>query len=183
MKRIGLLGEDPNDTTSIKNLLQKKYKNKAIFLPITNGVKGFQLDTPKVKATLKIEFASRKCEFVIYIRDLDGFKSQKQKVKEKEIWFKDLDATVNNKGVLLLNIWELEGLIMADISTFNKLYKTKHNFKGDPMMQKEPKEILKRLTSSSRKKYKESDCPEIFDKLNILTVEKNCSYFKEFILT
>ncbi len=83
MVRIGLVGEDPNDTSAIKNLLERRYGQKAQFLPLVKGIKGHHLDGTKIKSLLPIEFDDHKCKFVIYIRDLDAFKSQTTKVKEK----------------------------------------------------------------------------------------------------
>ncbi|MDN3598141.1 DUF4276 family protein [Mucilaginibacter myungsuensis] len=143
------------------------------------GIRGHQLDSPKIRRALPVEFEDSGCKFVVYIRDLDGFKSQDDKLAAKQNWFKELDATVNKQGLLLLNIWELEALIFADIDTFNRLYKTNHTFKKDPMLIIDPKEALKALTSN--KKYEESHCPEIFKHLNIDEVIKNCSCFSEFI--
>jgi len=181
MINIGLVGEDPNDTSSIKNLLLKKYKNKVNFFQLTKRIKGCQLSNSKIEKLLPIEFKDYKCKFIIYIRDLDGFKSQKIKIQSIEKWYKNLDSKINNQGLLLLNIWEIEALIIADIEAFNKLYKISYNYCGDPMAIKEPKEELKKRTRKNRKKYEESDCPEIFNKLNFEIVKKNCSYFKNFI--
>src|SRR5438046_1173617 len=113
MIKIGLIGEDPNDTSSIKNLLHKKYSNRIQFYPLARRIKGYHLDSKKIKNILPIEFRDKKCKFVIYIRDLDGYKTEHSKIRRREKWFKELDATVNNKGILLLNIWELEALILA----------------------------------------------------------------------
>lgn len=181
MVRVGLVGEDPNDTSSVKNLLESRYKGKVHFFPLLKGTKGFQLDNPKVKRSLPIEFEGKNCRFIIYVRDLDAFKSQTDKLEEKTKWFKELDATINGKGILMLNIWELEALIFADMDAFNKMYGIAHKSTHDPMRIKEPKEALKKLTHKSQKLYKESHCTEIFGKLNIDTVEKNCGCFKEFI--
>lgn len=175
------MGEDPNDTSSIKILLEKRYKAKVQFYQLAKRIKGYQLDNPKIKKSLPIEFADKKCKFIVYIKDLDAFQSEKAKVQAQIKWFKDLDAAVNKEGVLLLNIWELEALILGDIETFNKIYNVNHKFKGNPMLQKEPKEILKGITSKTKKQYKESHCPSIFKLLDIDTIEKNCSCFKDFI--
>jgi hypothetical protein len=181
MIRVGLVGEDPNDTLSIKNLLNQRYKGKVQFYQLAKRVKGFQLDNPKIKKSLPIEFADNKCAFVVYVRDLDAFQSENKKLQAKLKWFKTLDAAVNNEGLLLLNIWELEALILGDIDTFNSIYNVSHKFKGDPMLQKEPKEILKKITSKEKKRYKENHCPELFKQLKIDIVEKNCGCFRDFI--
>jgi hypothetical protein len=49
------------------------------------------------------------------------------------------------------------------------------------MLQKEPKELLKRLTSKANKQFKESHCPDLFKHLDIDQIEKNCGCFKDFI--
>ena len=183
MIRIGLVGEDPNDTSSIANLLNNKYEQSVQFFPLIKMETGYQLDNvKKIKRKLPKEFNDKRCSFIIYIRDVDDFKTNKAKINKLYGWFKDLDSTVNNKGILLLNIWELEALILADIATFNKLYKVSHQYPGDPMVQKEPKEELMRITAHCNKNYKESHCPEIFEQLNFDNVEKNCTYFRDFII-
>lgn len=182
MIKIGLVGEDPNDTSAIKNLLEKKYKKRVQFIPLLKRINGYQLDNSKVKSSLSVEFADRKCKFVLYVRDLDAYKSEISKVNTKRKWFTDLDRQgANGKGILLLNIWEIEAMILADIATFNTIYKTKCKYPGDPMSQQEPKEYLKEQTRNTAKSYRESDTPDIFAKLNFDTVQNRCSYFKSFI--
>ncbi|MFI5136211.1 MAG: DUF4276 family protein [Sphingobacteriales bacterium] len=181
MIKIGLVGEDPNDTLSIKNLLEKKYSKQVQFFQLFRGTKGNHLDAPKIKKSLPIEFADKEFNFVIFIRDLDAFKSEEKKLQKRIEWFKGLNDVIDKKGILLLNIWELEALILGDFDAFKKAYNIKHKFKGDPMLQKEPKELLKRLTSKANKQFKESHCPDLFKHLDIDVIEKNCSCFKDFI--
>jgi hypothetical protein len=181
MIRVGLVGEDPNDTSSIKNLLDKRYSKKVQFIQLFKGIKGDQLGTLKLKKSLPIEFAGRGCKLVVFIRDLDALKSHVEKLNERIEWFESLNALINNNGVLLLNIWQLEALILGDIETFNKIYGVKYNFKGDPTYQRKPKVKLKEVTFYSKKQYKESGCPDLFKQLNIDIIEKNCSCFKDFI--
>jgi len=181
MIKVGLVGEDPNDTLSIKNLLEQRYKAKVKFYQLAKRIKGFQLDNPKIRKSLPIEFADKKCKFIVYIRDLDAFKSEDTKLRAKVKWFKDLDAFVNKEGVLLLNIWELEALILGDIDTFNKLYNVNHKFTKDPMFQKEPKELLKKITAKEKKQYKENNCPKLFEHLDIDQIENKCKFFKNFL--
>lgn len=56
MIRIGLLGEDSNDTSSIQNLLLKNYKKRVQFFPLVKNLKGHQLDTDRVARILIVEF-------------------------------------------------------------------------------------------------------------------------------
>lgn len=181
MIKVGLVGEGPNDTSSIKNLLEKRYKKRIKFCVLTPRIKGYQLDTEKLKKQLPIEAADQHCKLVIFIRDLDALESDKRKFKERKDWFNKLDKLINNTGLLLLNIWELEALILGDFEVFKKAYNPSKNFKGNPLFQVNPKEFLKSITSKSAKQFHESDCPELFKKLDINLVEKNCSCFSSFI--
>jgi hypothetical protein len=181
MIRVGLVGEDPNDTLSLKNLLEKKYSGRILFLPLVERIRGFQLDNKKTKKALPIEFKSKKCNFIIYIRDLDGLPSEKNKILKRIQWFTSLDSLANNQGILLLCIWELEALLFADIDTINSHYRIKHRFKGNPMFLKEPKEELMRLTKHTNNEYKESHSPSLFLKLNEQYLIKRCIFYKEFI--
>lgn len=80
MIKVGLVGEDPNDTSAIKNLLDQKYKNRVKFIPLLKRINGYQLDNNKIKNSLSVEFEDRKCKFVLYVRDLDAYKSQTDKI-------------------------------------------------------------------------------------------------------
>lgn len=181
MITVGLVGEDPTDTSSIKNLLIQRYKGKVQFVPVIKSITGEQLNSEKFKRSLLSEFKKRKWEFAVVIRDLDAFKSQENKLQERLTWFKEISKIINDCGVFLLNIWELEALILGDIEAFNRVYHTKHKFTGDPMTVKDPKEKLKHLTYKSPKQYKESHCPDLFKELNIDQVESKCAFFKEFL--
>ena len=75
MKRIGLIGEDPNDTIAIKNLLVKKYPGLFICEPLLRNERGNNLDTKKYSARLKIEFEDIKPDIVIFVRDVDGIRT------------------------------------------------------------------------------------------------------------
>jgi hypothetical protein len=81
---------------------------------------------------------------------------------------------------LLINIYELEALILADIATFNKFYGTSINYSKNVMHHKEPKEFLIQKTAKNKKTYSESHCPEIFRHLDISIIRQKCIYFREF---
>jgi len=180
MKKIGLIGEDPNDTTSIQNLLQNKHKGIFHFKHLLKNKRGYQLDNARTAHSLKIEFEEFDPHFVLFIRDADALITEEKKIRKVHEWFEKLNSVVAQKGILLINIYELEALILADIYTFNKIYGTEIKFSKNVMYQNEPKELLIQKTSKNRKKYRESDCPDIFLKLNFDTVTKNCIYFKNF---
>lgn len=181
MKKIGLIGEDPNDTIAIKNLLEKEYSNKLDFRQLVRNKRGNQLDNSRFLAALKIEYAEYKPHVVIFIRDADGIITEKEKINKVKKWFTSLNLFVENKGLLLINIYELEALILADINTFNNLYGTAITYTKNVMYQSDPKGFLFKKTERNKKKYSESHCPEIFCKLDTNTLIKNCKYFDDFL--
>lgn len=181
MIKVGLVGEDPNDTKSLKLLLSKKYDDRINFSPLLRGIKGHQLDTSKVKNSVSVEMKKNKCDFTLFIRDLDGFASQMDLVSKKQAWFESLNKICGNKNIFLLNVWELEAMIFGDIESFNKRYGTSLKGNRNPMTISNPKEELMSATYKSRKRFEVSHCPEIFDNLNIDNVIKNCKFFSEFI--
>lgn len=175
--KIGLVGEAPNDTQSIKNLLLKKYTDTSYeFVFMLQRINGSSLDSQKTKRLLRIEFELQKPNFVIFIRDLDSTLPNKSKLDGRKIYFNNSNNIVDKRGIHLLHIYEIEALILADIETFNKIYKTQIKKFEDVMKVKEPKELLKKAS----KNYNESHNPEIFDKLNFNKVLE-CIYFENFI--
>jgi hypothetical protein len=178
--KIGLVGEDPNDTASIINLLKGKYPDTFEFKSLIKRIKGNQLDNNRTHLSLKIEFDDYGPDYVLFIRDADGLPSEQDKLDKIKSWFNKLNGSVNKKGILLINIYELEALILADIETFNKLYSTSIKYSRNCMHQKEPKEFLIEKTAKNRKVYSESHCPEVFQHLRYDILVAKCAYFKDF---
>ena len=181
MVKIGILGENPYDNSAIIHLLNQKYSSKVQFVRMLENYEGDQLGSQKVKKIINLEFIKESPKFILISRDLDSYRTDQEKINKRHQWFNGINALTNGKSIFLLNIWELEALILADIDTFNKLYKTSHKFKGDPSLQKEPKEKLKSLTFKSQKRFHESHCPDVFQMLDFDTVKSNCTYFRDFI--
>ena len=180
-KRVGLVGEDPNDTSSVKNLLLQRFDKNISYIQLLNNIRGHQLDNARTKHSLQIECKIKQPDIIIFIRDADGICTHENAIQKCNSWHTNLSGVVKTKNILLLNIYELEVLIFADIEVFNKKYNTSIKDNRDVTFIKEPKEELKRKTSKLNKKYFESDCPELFKLLRIDNVIKNCSYFREFI--
>ena len=172
--KIGLVGEAPNDTQSVKNLLQKEYNFDFFFM--LDRINGSKLDSQKTKRFLRIEYETKHPNIVIFIRDLDGFSSNKDQLEKRKLYFTNSNRVVDKKGIFLLHIYEIEALILCDIDTFNLVYKSELDAVDDPMLIEEPKEYLK----TKSKLYNESHNSDIFEKLSF---EKTltCNYFKEFI--
>ena len=55
--KIGLIGEDPSDTVSIKNLLKQEYD--IIFEPVLKRITGSQLDSIKYERLLITELKTK----------------------------------------------------------------------------------------------------------------------------
>jgi hypothetical protein len=181
MKIIGLVGEDPNDTESIKALLSRKFPN-CRFKHIIRGLRGWQLDNKgKFLKLLSVEIRSANYHKIIFIRDLDALKSHTASYAKKKKWFDDICVFTKRDDIFLLNIYELEALILADIKTFNLIYKSSILFPGNPTFKEDPKGFLIQKTEKNRKTYRESDCPEIFAHLDIEILKEKCQYFKEFL--
>ena len=180
MKRIGLVGEAPSDVNSIANLLSK-YNGSVQFLILLRNLRGSELDNPKTKRLLRIEYESEKPDRVIFIRDLysvEGKDDYERKSRERKKYFTVCNQIVDRKGIFLLNIYELEALILADINKFNSRYNTDVVFDEDPTLCIEPKEFLK---DQSGGKYNQSDNPDLFKLLDIEVVAKRCHYFGRFL--
>ncbi len=169
MKRVGIIGEKyENDSKPLRNLLSRVFdKQKAVFIPILPKIEGNQLERiRKLLTALKSEIIQKRLDCVILMRDLDGLPSEKKKIELRNNWFKKVDRGTSKKCIPFLIIYELETLILADITTFNKIYKTKYQPKGKPKFQKDPKGLLKKLTAHPKKTYHESHAEEIFQKIN-----------------
>lgn len=183
MIRIGLIGEDPNDTVAIQNLLKPKIGSIAHFKTVCRNIKGCQLESAKFYRAIDVETRIANFDILICIRDLDAFKSEVDKIKERNAWFEKVKKSANNcNTVFLLNIWEIEAIIFADLSPFNKKYGTKLAWSKDPSSIKEPKEKLKAETKKAKRRYVESDSKDLFAELDFDKVVAKCSFFKDFLL-
>lgn len=174
--KIGLVGEAPNDTQAIKNLLIKKYNNFD-FVFMLQRINGAKLDSQKTKRFLRIEYETQKPDIVLFIRDLDSVLPNLKKLYERKEYYTSSNRVVDKKGIHLLHIYEIEALILADISTFNNIFKVNIPSISNVMDVSEPKEFLKKFS----KDYNESKNSDIFNELVFENVLNNCIYFAKFI--
>ncbi len=177
---VGLVGEAPNDTQSIKNLLQNFYRN-IIFEPLLKDIHGSQIESQKTKRFLRSEYELKKPDLIIFIRDLDGLENNLKQLEIRKQYFQDFNSVVDKRGVYLLNVFEIEALILADVNCFNKIYKSNISGIADPMKVEQPKEFLKLKTRKALKQFNESHNPEIFSELDFHVVKSNCRYFNTFV--
>lgn len=165
---------------AVCNLLSKSFENIYFFNLIEN-IRGSMLENQKTKHFLRIEYQTQKPDLIIFIRDLDSVYSDTDQLKKRKNYFADFNSVVDKKGILLLNIFEIEALILADHETFNNIYNSQLAEIINPMEVIEPKELLYLTTRKLEKKYSESDCPEIFKTININVLIAKCPFFKIFI--
>ncbi|RYY06953.1 MAG: DUF4276 family protein [Sphingobacteriaceae bacterium] len=118
---------------------------------------------------------------VIFIRDLDALENDTVQLEIRKQYFRDSNTVVNKKGIYLLNIFEIEALLLADIDCINKVYNSNLSRISDPMKIEEPKEYIKLATKKMISAYNESHNPNLFSQLNFDTLIANCKYFSNFI--
>src|ERR1700749_537631 len=179
--KIGLVGEAPNATASIQNLLSRHYQHLE-FVTLLNRINGSMLDNQKViRRLLRVEFEIQAPDIIIFIRDLDGLENDRIAKKKRQDTFIYSNHIVDGIGIDLLNIFEIEALILADIATFNGHYGCKVDEFEDPMLIAMPKEILIDATKGLNNQFNESHNPALFEMLNFDTIKQNCRYFSAFI--
>jgi hypothetical protein len=176
--RIGLVGEAPNDTMAIQNLLSKQYQDLD-FVTLLNRINGSMLDNQKkIRRLLRVEYENQSPDIIIFIRDLDALENDRDAKRKREEIFSYSNRIVNRVGIHLLNVFELEALILADIDVFNAHYSCSVAEFDDPMLIATPKEVLK---EASGNRFNESHNPEIFSLLNFDILRNKCRYFSRFI--
>ena len=178
--RVGLLGESPNDTKAIEALLKPRYGQQVEFFTLLRNVNGDMLEDAETFRNLRKEYEWEKPNLVVVIRDLDGVQTKGAKWRQRKKYFRDVDAVVEQKSLPLLNIYEIEALICADMAAFNKLFGCSCPQPADPMAIAEPKEWLKRVTEPGRPTYSVGHCTQLLAKVSYDTVLSNCRYFAEF---
>lgn len=181
--KIGLVGEAPNDTAAIQNLLSKNenYKNFE-FATLLRDINGSMLDNNKTfRRILRIEYETQKPNLIIFIRDLDALETDRDAKLKRQETFNYSNSIIDKKGIFLLHIYEIEALIFADINAFNRAYGCLIPAVSDPMEISEPKEKLIKATRKSIKLYSETHNSKIFNLLNFDVVKTNCRYFNTFI--
>lgn len=179
--KIGLIGEDPNDTHSIANLLKSRYESYQ-FIPLLKGIRGDKLNSAKFPKMLNIEAHKiNACRLVVCIKDLDGLSSEHEKVKSIQEWHHKVKEVIEPITLLLLNIYELEALLLADTESLSDFLNCTITFRGNPEKQINPKEYIRHQANKQGKEFLVSDCPAAFQTLRIEQVYVKCASFKSFI--
>lgn len=171
--KIGLIGENPNDTDAIAALLKKQHKHD--YIAVLKRRTGDQLENDKFSKLLQTELKTTKYDALIFVRDLDGFESDEAKLRARGDWFNRNKALFGGESVFFLNIHELESIFFSDVDSLNKIFKIKLKFRN-PLFISKPKEELKKLTSA---KYHENRAAEYMVQLDYATVLSKYKPLKE----
>ncbi|MBI3512244.1 MAG: hypothetical protein HY064_16410 [Bacteroidetes bacterium] len=183
--RVGLIGENPNDTNSFSNLFSRIYSGKFDFFPLIRNRTGGQLDDikegSKTVDQLQFEYEFEKPDFVVLIRDSDALETEHKKISDCLTKMYSLGNAVTQNAVFLLCIFEMETLLLADLEPINKkfginlVYPNSNLDPIDPMHKSDPKGFLKSLCG-----YQQSDCPDLFKTIDFNKI-KSVRFFSEFV--
>ena len=169
MKRIGIIGEHfKNDACALSLLLTPQYQGQIKFIPILKSLKGGYNSAAKISRMLPTEMLKNNLDAVICTHDLDNHAKQ----ANIEGWFKEINNSIKDKGVLFLLVMELEALILADIECFNTIYGTSLKYTKNPKNEPDPKKYLMEKTFKTNRKYDENHSEEIFNQLRFDIVYK-----------
>lgn len=182
MKRIAVIGENKNDTTPMCAVWNKKFAQKAHFKAILTGIKGDQLESPKLFKDLRAEIRANAFDGVIAIRDLDGIRTESKKIDLRNQWFEKV-ANCSSKSALLLFVYQIEALHYADASVFNKRFKVKIKEAPNPEFVRKPKEELKKASKRQGKvQFEESHNIDLIPKLDFTKIEQRCQFYRDFLV-
>ena len=179
-KVVGLLGESPNDTESLRAMLGRRYGERVRFVIISPGITGTQLDSPKLQKIVINNYRFQKPDLVVITRDLDAPESDRQKRLERLLFFRKMNRGFEQRSVFLLHVQAMETLIAADIAPFNKKYDCACSVPADPMTIVDPAKFLKIATAYCRKHYEEGHCAELLAEADYDKLLANCRYFTKF---
>jgi hypothetical protein len=185
MLRVGLIGENPNDTDSFAALFSRIYPDKCEYFSLIKNRTGGQLDDIKIGsrtlAQLQFEYAFEKPDFVVMIRDLDALESDASAYNQRLTNMYALGKAVTQNSIYLLCIWEMETLLLADLEPVNNKYGTtlvypaNTNDPIDPMLKQDPKGFLKTNCG-----YHQNDCAELFRTIDLVKIQ-SVRFLQEFI--
>ena len=179
---VGLIGENPNDTDALVELLNRRYAGRFAAFQLVKRQTGDRLGSAKTQRMLASNYEQKKPRLVVYIRDLDAPDSDAAKHRERQQEFADIKKVVGKEALFLLHVQQFEALLWADIETFNRHYGVSLTAKGDPTTIKEPKLKLISATDKPKagKQYSPNHSTELAAKLDYDELLRKCSYFREF---
>ncbi len=179
--KVCFFGESPNDTKAVAGLLTKQFPQLEC---VTFGgtIRGSHVENHRrASGALRVKLQEeRNVKAIVFIRDLDAPKSNKQALAKRMDWFNRLNKEFAGTGIFLLHIQKSEALLLADIEVVNKHYGVKVPYGKNPEGEADPKQVLKNATLNGKRKYSENDTPDLFPLLNYKKLVEKVPYFDEF---
>ncbi len=176
-KKIGIIGEHPNNDSKALIALLQKYVLADWELKICDlkGLRGNRLDNYKdFQEMLLIEKTAEEYERFIIVRDLDSLEKDKVAIKQKEGWFRRIKQIINDESYFFLVIYEIEALILCDMEGLNRFFQSNIQYEGIPIQEDDPKRLLMDATQNTAKgKYEENMATPIFQKLDFYKIYDN----------
>lgn len=189
-KKVGIIGESPNDTYAFRNLLERQFPDHQYIIMVEN-ITGSRLDAKESVAEIKLAYKDLRPDVVIYMRDLDDPASAQKDVRKEMQKKTDFRTKIFNRirkalhdqaghsdlpVIFLLIQFEIEALILADAETANQVLKCTIELNGkNPRDIPDPKAHLRTFCS-----YTENDCPRLFKKLRYEVITTNHADFQAF---
>lgn len=177
---VGLLGESPNDTDSLRALLGRRYGEQLRFVIISPEITGTQLDSPKFQHIVRANYRFQKPNLIVMTRDLDAPATDRRKRVERLLFFRKLNKGFEQKGVFLLHVEAMEALIAADTRPFDKRYGCTCAVPADPTTIANPAQFLKDATASCKEHYNEGHCASLLAEVEYDKLLQYCQYFASF---
>ena len=182
-RKIGIVGEHPqNDANAMIALLDRyKLENIELILIDVRNFHGSAMDNHTFASVLASQLIGEDFELVIVLRDLDFLKDknkrQNDRIKDKDKWFLKVNQSIGAldvKGIFFLIIYELEALMLCDLSAVNAFFDLNISFTGKTIDEKNPKGFLQNATQNSVKgRYEEKNAKAIFTTLDFQKLYDN----------
>ena len=182
-RKIGIVGEHPQNDANAMIALLNRYKQENIELKLIDvrNFHGSAMDNYTFASVLASQLIGEDFEFVIVLRDLDFLKDRNKRendrIKDKDKWFLKVNQSIGAldvKGIFFLIIYELEALMLCDLSAVNAFFDLNIAFSGKPIDEKNPKEFLQNATQNSVKgRYEEKNAKAIFTTLDFQKLYDN----------
>ena len=177
---VGLVGENDNDTAALTALLLPRFGDGVQFVRLGRRITGDQLanKNDKARKVLEADFAKANVQLVVVSRDLDALAADAKKVAARQQEFEHFNQhAFGGCGLLLLHIYELEALIAAEPTEFNRRYNVAYKPKGNVMHLERPKDKLKSVTGH---RYHEAHAALLLEKADYDALLARCGYFAAF---
>ena len=178
--RVGVAGESSHDTRALRDLLHRQYGQWAQFIALPLRLEGGQLDGRKSRTMFRLAYEDKQPDLVIIFRDLDGPANDRAKRQKREARFKEMNALVERKGLLLRHVYTIEALLIAHIEVFQKKYGWQCHVPANPTTIPNPAQFLRDASRNSTRRYDKVSCPDMMELVAYDFLISRYGYFRNF---